>query len=121
MATYSSKLEAAVPTSSVPDGEVSELQADLGTLFAHEVVAMRADEQKIFATTVEIPQAQHVDKIVGAPVVLQHQALTIQTEQKTPEVPLIQHRDRVVDVPVSALQSGQKTVGLHSPSTWKRS
>ena len=50
VATHSSKLEAAVSTSGVSDGEVPELQGDLGTLFAHELKtdATSADERKIF-------------------------------------------------------------------------
>merc|ERR1719383_506240 len=55
VATHSSKLEAAVAKSSVLDGEVAELQADLGALSAQQLKmdAMRADERKIFATTKE--------------------------------------------------------------------
>ena len=59
-AKQSCKVEATVPKSSVLDDKVAELHADLG----------RVNERKIFATTVEIPQAQHVDKIVDPPVVL---------------------------------------------------
>ena len=47
MATHSSKLEAAVPKSSVLDGEVAELHAGLGALSAQH--AMRVDEPKILA------------------------------------------------------------------------
>ena len=103
VATYSCKLETAVSTSSVPDGEGLQSYMRISVLcqlMSLKMDAMRVDEQKIFATTVEIPQAQHVDKIVDAPVVLQHQVLTIQTEQKTPEVPHTQYLDQVIDVPV---------------------
>jgi len=53
--THSSKFEAAVSKSTVLDGEVAELQTDLGSLSAQQLKmdAMRADERKIFATTKE--------------------------------------------------------------------
>ena len=96
VATHSCKLEATVPKSSVLDNDVAELHGS--RISQVKVDTMRVDERKIFATTVEMPQAQHVDKIVETPVVLQHQALTIQTEQKTPEVPHTQYLDQVIEL-----------------------
>ena len=53
--THSSKVGAAVSKSSVMDGEVAELQADLGGLSAQQlkIDVLRADEREIFATTKE--------------------------------------------------------------------
>ena len=55
VATHSSKFEVVVSKSSVLDGDVAELQAVLGALSAQQLklVAMRADERNIFATTKE--------------------------------------------------------------------
>ena len=64
---------------------LQKLHADLGAPSAQlKMDAMRVNEQMIFAKTVEVAQFQHVEKIVDVPVVLRHQAMTIQTEQKTP-------------------------------------
>ena len=67
VATDSSKLGAAVSTSSVPNGEVPE-KADLRTLFAHELKmdAMRVDEE-IFSTTQEDLEQDTADDLVVMP------------------------------------------------------
>ena len=46
--------------------------------------------------TVEVPQVQHIDRIMNLPVVKRHQEPTIQTEQKTAEVPDAQNLDQVI-------------------------
>ena len=56
---------------------------------------------------VNVPHVQHIDKVVGVPVVLQRQAPTIQTEQKTTEVPQIQCLELLVDVPVVTQQTAE--------------
>ena len=50
--------------------------------------------------TVEVPQVQYTDRIVGVPVVTQRRVPTIQTAQGTMEVPQVQFLDRMVGVPV---------------------
>ena len=60
VATYYRKLEATAPKSSALDDEVAELHAHLGSLSAQlKTGTMRADELKIFSTTVETPVAVH--------------------------------------------------------------
>ena len=80
--------------------------------------AMRVDERKIFATTKEdldldenpiientqISYLLHANTNVLDPVAWQHQALTIQAEQKTLEVPQSRRLRRVVDMPVVGQQ-----------------
>merc|ERR1740116_623612 len=68
--------------------------------------------------TVEVPQVQHVDKIIDVPVVKQVEVPQIQKIPKTVEVPQIQYIDKVVDIPVvkqrqvPMVQKIQKTVDV---------
>ena len=48
--------------------------------------------------TVELPQVQHIERIVDVTVVVQHQVPTIQSAQKVVEVLQSQQLDRVGDV-----------------------
>ena len=48
----------------------------------------------------EVPQVQHMNKIVDVLALAQRQVPTIETAQKTEEVPQVQILDRVVDAPV---------------------
>ena len=50
--------------------------------------------------TVELPQVQHIERIVDVTLVMQHQVPTIRSAQKMVEVPQSQCFDRVVDAPV---------------------
>ena len=54
--------------------------------------------------TVEVPQVQHIDKIMDLPAVKRHQEPTIQTEQKIAEVSDAQNLDQVIDVHVETQQ-----------------
>ena len=84
-------------------------QADLGTLFAHELKmdTTRADEQKISATT---------DRLID---VLQRRVPTIQRVEKTVDVPRGQYNNKVINVPVviqrpvTTEQTMQKAGRLH--------
>ena len=49
----------------------------------------------------EVPQVEHIDKIVDVPVVTQGQVPTSRSVQKAVEVPQVQFLDRVPDVPVA--------------------
>ena len=49
--------------------------------------------------TVELPQVQHIERIVDVTVVMQHQVPTNWSAQKMVEVPQSQCFDRVVDTP----------------------
>ena len=99
VATHSSKLEAAVSTSSVSDGEVPELQGDLCALFAHELKtdATSADERKIFAMTKEDLEPDDNPIIentqISHPLHANTDVLDGEVQQHTVE--------QVVDVPVS--------------------
>ena len=54
--------------------------------------------------TMENPQAQFLDEVVGMPVVVQRKVPMIQRVQKTVEVPQIQYVDKIVEAPVAAAQ-----------------
>ena len=61
--------------------------------------------------TLDVPQVQYADKIVGVPVVTQRRVPTIQTAQGTVEVPQVQFLDRMVGVlVVTQRQAPQKTI-----------
>ena len=112
--THSSELDAAIPTCSVPDGDVAKLHADLGALSAQLLMdAMRVDERKIPAATADTPQLQFTDRVVDVPGVLQQsQAPTMQTVQKSVEILQVQFLDKaVVQRQVLMVQTVQKTVG----------
>ena len=101
VATHSSKLETAISTSSVTDGEVAKLHADLGALSAQLIMdAMRVDERKIPATTAETLQLQSNDRVVVVPGVFQRRVPTIQRVEKAVELPQVQYNEKVINVPV---------------------
>ena len=54
--------------------------------------------------TMESPQAQFLDEVVGMSVVVQRKVPMIQRVQKTVEVPQIQYVDKIVEAPVAAAQ-----------------
>ena len=54
--------------------------------------------------SVEVPQVQHIDRIMYLPGVKRHQEPTFQTEQKTADVPEAQNLDQEIDMHVETQQ-----------------
>ena len=77
-------------------GDYYRYLAAFATRDAGRQVPMNQKVQK----TVDVPQVQYMDKIVGVPSVMQRQVSSILIVQETVEVPQVQFPGRVVDAPV---------------------
>ena len=105
--THYSKVGTAVSKSSVLDGEVAELQADIGGLSAQQlkIDALRADERKIFATTKE--DLEH--EVPVLPI------MALRADQSTVVLRRCAYRDLLSEVAIASCVAALFSASLEEP------
>ena len=82
------------------NGRIDSASLGIAVARPHERVANQADRPE----TVEVQQPHCLRPVADVPVSTQHQASTIQTEQRTAEFPQFLHVNRVAVVAVVVLR-----------------